>query len=110
MDDRKIDFAQLDPSTNVERWDLLVQSIADQALMRFRQRRTIPMQLLAWSRPALAVAAAAAVICSSIAALSARTSPTPSSLHPSFVVARWAALDEHPNVTYLVRVLGNAHE
>jgi hypothetical protein len=58
----KIDFGPLDPSRDAQRWQRMVSSVAERAFARRRLPRSIPLQLLSWARPTLAVAAALALL------------------------------------------------
>jgi hypothetical protein len=62
MSDEKIDFSFLDPSRNTTRFDALVEDVVLRAFAARKGPATVSDQLLAWWRPALAAAAALAII------------------------------------------------
>ena len=78
------DLGPLDPRNEADRWDRMVSSIMARCALELRRRQNAPSVgvfdgLLAWSRPALATAAALALL--SLLALSqleARRSLSPS--------------------------------
>ena len=112
MDEQKIDLSDLDPSRDAERWEELVRTVARRALAARRRRLTVGHQLLAWARPALAVAAVAALV-SWVGNLA---SPEPTATiaegqeDPAIVLARWASSDERPSTPKILRVLGERHD
>jgi hypothetical protein len=92
MDDERIDFSSLDPSRDGRRWDALAARVADRAHASFARSRTVSGQLLAWWRPALAVAAAAAVAVWIVAAAAGpgRTADAGKAGDVDAAFARWA--------------------
>src|SRR5689334_5673324 len=54
----KIDFGVLDPSRDEARWQQMMRSVTDRAMRGRRAPRSIPVQLISWARPTLAIAAA----------------------------------------------------
>lgn len=74
MSDQRIDFSSLDPSRNRQRWEARIATIANRATENRRRRLTIAGQLVAWSRPVLAIAAGLAIVGSvSLAAVGKQT-------------------------------------
>jgi hypothetical protein len=61
-DDEQLDLGPLDPSRDAARWQRRIETIATEALRRRRRAHGLVQELLVWSRPALAVAAALAVL------------------------------------------------
>jgi len=108
MHDSKLDLSSLDPSQNTERWDRLIESIADRAVARRQQRLTISYQLLAWSRPVWVAAAAIALIVGAKTLLSRNeTSRTVlSEFRKVYVLAEWAGTGERPAPSNVLQVLG----
>jgi hypothetical protein len=111
MDEQKIDLSVLDPSREPERWEKLIRSVARRALAARRRRLTVGYQLLAWARPALAIAAAAALVswAGNLASPGPTATVAESEEDPAIVLARWASSDERPPATKILRVLGERH-
>lgn len=105
--DGKIDFQALDPSADKERWAKMVASVTARALSR--RTRSVPLQLLAWARPVLAMAAALAVVVWVGAALAdkSRASERP---EPAVVLSQWASSEELPSAAHLFDLLGTEHD
>jgi hypothetical protein len=83
------DLGPLDPRSQTERWDRMVSTIMSRCAVELRRRQSAPVigvleGLLAWSRPALATAAALAAL--SLAAL-AQQDNAPET-NPTFI---WSA-------------------
>jgi hypothetical protein len=57
-EDEKIDFGVLDPSRDELHWHVMMRSVTDRAIRGRRAPRSIPVQLISWARPTLAIAAA----------------------------------------------------
>jgi hypothetical protein len=111
MDEQKIDLSVVDPSRDAARWERLVQSVARRAVAARRRRLTVGGQLLAWARPALAIAAGVALV-SWVGSLASPEPDAPvaeSQEDPAIVLARWASSDERPSATKILRVLGERH-
>ncbi|MBI2894024.1 MAG: hypothetical protein HYY06_10765 [Deltaproteobacteria bacterium] len=105
MDDSRIDFSPLDPSRDPERWRRMIDSITARALAA-RGPGSIPQQLLAWSRPALAMAAALTLVIWG-AAWASGPEPAPQArTEPAVTLAAWAADDELPPATEILQILG----
>jgi hypothetical protein len=97
----KIDFAALDPSRDGRRWEEMVASIAQRAARR--RPRSIPGQLSAWARPALAAAAALALLVWTAAFVSGRAVDE---TDPTALLSQWAMTDEVPAPATIIEVLG----
>ncbi len=106
MGDPRIDWSSLDPSRDTERWNRLVESIADRALAHHKQRLTVSYQLLAWFGPVLAIAATVALVISArvLLAHSQRINPTTRCYERAYAVAQWAEVQEH-STTYTLQLL-----
>ena len=57
----RIDFSALDPSRDEKRWQGMLESVVEKAMYRREHRLSVGYQLIVWAKPALALAAAAAV-------------------------------------------------
>ena len=84
------DLGPLDPRIQTERWDRMVSNIMARCAVELRRRQNAPVLgvldgLLAWSRPALAAAAALAAL--SLVAL-ARQDNAANETNPTFI---WSA-------------------
>lgn len=60
-DDDRMDFSALDPSQDARRFEALVGAVTERAIASRRRSATVPGQLVAWWRPALAAAAVIAI-------------------------------------------------
>jgi hypothetical protein len=109
MPDSKIDCSSLDPSLNAERWDRLIESVSDRAVIRHKRRLTISYQMLRWSRPLLAAAAAVPLIVGLRLVLNNTGSSTgvTDRYQRAYVLARWADNREHPAPSHVLQVLGD---
>jgi hypothetical protein len=103
MDDR-IDLSPLDPSNDRERWEELVGSIATRAVAARRQSPVL-LQLVAWSRPALAVAAGLALAIWGVSAVAAGDEAAADS-DPAYALSNLADADELPSASLLLQLLG----
>ena len=112
MDEHKIDLTCLDPSRDHERWDRIVNSLAAKAWAARQRKLTVPIQLLAWARPALAIAAAVALVpwVASLARESGDETQVTTEQDPALVLAHWASQDERPAPSRILEVLGDRYE
>jgi hypothetical protein len=113
MDDERIDLSPLDPSRDEKRWQRLITGIAERAVAVRRRRVSVRYQLGAWARPALALAAAAAVVAVLGALLGGATlrgGAVATAHDPALTLVEWAATGERPETAALVAVLGGYHE
>jgi len=109
-DSEKFDLSLLDPAADAARWERIVQSVTRRTLdVAGRQRLTLTSQLVAWARPALGFAAAAAVISwVGVATLGAGDDlQRIQGEQAASVLARWAARDERPSALSILEVLGS---
>jgi hypothetical protein len=111
-DPEQIDWSPLDPSRDRARWQQLVAATARRA--RAARKPTLLGQLVAWGRPAIAGAAALAVIAwggsgwrQNRAAEQARTARE---REQAVLLSRWAESDELPPPEVLLRVVGGGHD
>jgi hypothetical protein len=111
MNDDRFDFSGLDPARDAERWEQRIRQVVAHAA---RARRwTVSAQLTRWARPALGLAAAAALF-SGLGLIVIMGSLDQGSLDPgsraqeapSAILSRWAATDEAPSTRRLLTVLG----
>ena len=111
MDEQKIDLSIVDPSRDPERWEGLVQSVATRALAARRRRLTVGYQLLAWARPALAIAAAVALVTwvGRLASPEPNVQLAQTQEDPVVVLATWASSDERPSPAKVLEMLGERH-
>jgi len=108
-----MDFSALDPSQDAQRWERMVKSVASRAIAARRHRVSLPYQLAAWMRPALAIAAAVALLSWVGALISARPGSAvaqQTAEAPAFVLARWAMADERSSTSKMLQVLGGQHD
>jgi hypothetical protein len=119
MDDERIDLSALDPARDGKRWDEMVDSVAARALAA-RRRSTggaspgpVALQLVAWARPALALAAALALVvwAAALAAGGAARASAPGTTRtePAFALSAWAMQDELPSTEDVLETLGGDH-
>ena len=60
--EKRIDFSSLDPTRDSGRFETVVRSVVERTMARRAARKTVGYQLLLWARPAIAVAAVAAMV------------------------------------------------
>jgi hypothetical protein len=106
-----LDLSPLDPSRrDPARWERRIQSVVARAVAA--QRWTVARQLSSWARPAVALAAAAALFSWLGLMFTLQTAaPAPATLEqdPHVLLSHWAAADgttEQPTVGLLLTVLG----
>jgi anti-sigma-K factor RskA len=106
MSDQPIDFSSIDPKRNRARWESMVHSVLERAEAT-QKRVQFWHQLVSWTKPALAVAAAVAMLCLIGVVITHHGSVHQTSqVEPALVVASWAAGEEMPNTASILRVLG----
>lgn len=109
MNDTPIDFSSLDPTRNRARWDARIEFVARGAAASRRKRTTIEGQLLAWSRPMLAIAASVALVGS--IGVSMTEGPTATqNVDPVMELSTWAARDEVPSAEAVMTAFGGGHD
>jgi hypothetical protein len=106
---KPIDFSALDPSRNQLRWERTVQTLAAKAHAECRRRISVEHELLRWARPVLAVAAAFCLIVwtAGYLAVARRSATAVQVATPALSLATWAANDQLPETSELVRTLGD---
>ena len=108
MNDSKIDFSCLDPSRDAAKWGARVSRIVQSAARSRQIRNTLWYQLFAWTRPALAAAGVAALLCVSGAAVASYGVDTETTrTAPAQTLASWAAGEELPSTERILQVLGD---
>jgi hypothetical protein len=106
MKDLKIDFSVLDPSKDKERWEGLVRAVATRAHTARARRLTVGAQMVAWARPALALAAALALVsCAARFALPAKGA-TITDNDSVATLASWAAEEQIPATADILEIFG----
>jgi hypothetical protein len=110
MESEKIDLSPLDPTVDLRRWNDLVNTITRRAIEARQRRLSVTYQLLAWARPAVAMAAAVALVVIAGASLSRFGSRTEvsSAVKPALILADWAVRGEAPSTATMIEVLGGA--
>jgi hypothetical protein len=112
MNDDQLDLTPLDPARDRARWERLVHSVAERGAAGAARRRPgwLALQLAAWMRPALACAAAAALVAWIPAWLrhdapagTAATAPADGAAR----LAAWAAGDEASGPGAFLHALGD---
>jgi hypothetical protein len=103
----KINFDPLDPSRDAQRWQRMVSAVAERVLARRRLRRSIPLQLLSWARPTLAIAAALALLVWVGALFGKPTRPPANALDQALTQAQ--ARGDVLAAERLMLALGDAH-
>ena len=112
MADEKIDFSALDPAQDPQRWEQLVESVAQRALAARERPNPLLLQLSAWFRPALALATglAIAVWCAALVQSDRSTAAAVATVEdPVHALTNWAADDAIPSSVNPVAVLGGSH-
>jgi hypothetical protein len=111
MDEEKIDLSGIDPSRDRQRWEGLVQALASRAHAARQRQLSVGHQLLAWARPALAIAASVALMswAGRLVSPEQDAAVTEGEQDPAIVLAQWAMNDERPPANTILRVLGEPH-
>ena len=104
--EERIDFGPLDPARDRQRWERLIASTTARALAS-RRPVSFAVEFLAWARPALAIAAALALLVWTAAVFGRAARATQP--EPAFQLAQWAAQDQLPPTGTIVQVLGGSH-
>lgn len=113
MTEPRLDLEALDPSHDEARWERMVRSVATRGAEAAARRRPgwLELQLAAWLRPALACAAAVALLVWVPAwlrlAQAARTPPVAAAADPAARLAAWAASDEATAASGLLLTFGD---
>lgn len=112
MHEPKVDLSCLDPSRNEERWAQRINSVAERAFVGYQRRLTVGYQLLIWSRPVLAVAAAVTLIFGAKVLLDRDSPKVLGSSHyqHAYAVVNWANAEQRPEIANVIRVLGESND
>lgn len=108
MDDERIDLSAIDPYNNCQGWDRLAESIAVRAWSARQRRLTIGIQLLAWARPVLVIAATVALFswAGALAAKRQNTTEPVATEDPVVALATWADRDKLPSTATVLYLMG----
>ncbi len=110
MTDDPLDLSELDPSRDRARWEARIAAVTSQALTRRQRRFSVGDQLVAWARPALAVAASLAIAAWGSAWACGGNAPVAAQrTDPALELARWASSGELPATPQLLQLVGDAH-
>ncbi|MCK6532496.1 MAG: hypothetical protein L6Q84_05930 [Polyangiaceae bacterium] len=110
MTDDPLDLSELDPSRDRARWEARIAAVTSQALTRRQRRFSVGDQLVAWARPALAVAASLAIAAWGSAWAFGGNAPVAAQrTDPALELARWASSGELPATPQLLQLVGDAH-
>lgn len=110
MTDDPLDLSELDPSRDRARWEARIAAVTSQALTRRQRRFSVGDQLVAWARPALAVAASLAIAAWGSAWAFGGNAPVAAQrTDPALELARWASSGELPATPQLLQLVGEAH-
>jgi hypothetical protein len=113
MTEPRLDLEALDPSHDKARWERMVRSVAARGAEAAARRRpgSLELQLAAWLRPALACAAAVALLVWVPAWLrppqAARTPPVAAAADQAARLAAWASSDEATAASGLLLTFGD---
>lgn len=105
MNEGPIDFSLLDPMHDKARWQARIGHIIDATMRARRERESLHSYLVRYSRPALAVAAAIALV-SWVSAMQSRVSAVTTADHPANTLLEWAVNDEVPPTSEVLQYLG----
>jgi hypothetical protein len=109
MIESKINFASLDPSRDNQRWEARIANIARRAAEKRRKQLTVMGQLLAWSRPMLAIAASVAFVGWLGLQTFGESEPVASgTVDPALTLATWAVADQVPSTETVISMLGGS--
>lgn len=117
--DDKIDFSPLDPARDALRFERMVRATAARAREAAAKslEPTVVSQLAAWARPALALAAAAALLLWLPSVFGSKPGATPgtnptaakTAADPAASLVRWTQGTETPPVGEVLSALGDHH-
>jgi hypothetical protein len=112
MEDSGIDLSALGLSRDKDKRSRMVESIVRRAIALRRRRLSITYQLQAWTRPAVALAVAAAIVAVVGSSIFAERESTTTAVkeETAFVVAEWAKENRIPPTATILDVLGGFHE
>ena len=107
MSDGKIDFSLIDPQRDPQRWESMVQGVLDK-IDTSTKRVSLVLQLVSWAKPALVMAAAAALLCLVGAAVfgTSDTKVQDETTSPALVLSSWASGQSLPSTAHILSVLG----
>ena len=108
MEPDRLDLSALDPSRDPERWERLVRSVASRGLARARLGGGVRAQLVAWWRPALALAAAAVALAWLPSLLPAPRAAT-SVADPVLSTTSWLLRERSPETAAALASIGVDH-
>lgn len=112
----RIDLSSLDPAQNHKEWEARVRVVAERAWAARRKQISVPVQLMLWARPALALAAGFALL--SWISLGAATrfsattaAPDEDNLpnEPTLALATWERSNQLPETSRIVELLEGSH-
>lgn len=111
MNSNPIDFSPLDPSRDPRRWEAAVRSVVDRGIAARTKREAFGHQLLLLARPALAVAASAALAIwvGAAAWTEEEDDPRTQTADSALVLSQWAATSDAPSANRILEVLGGRH-
>jgi hypothetical protein len=104
MKDERVDLSALDPARDAARWEGRIQAVVARAVEA--RRWSVAGQLSSWARPALALAAAAALFSWIGVGLSLRPAAESTPEDAVWMLSRWADSGEQPTAGNLLSVLG----
>lgn len=108
MHDPRLDLSLLDPSSREQEWAALVASVAERAWAAHQRRASVPVLLVRWARPWLALAAAAVFLVWGVALQQSDTSPLQavavdvSAQDATLEMAAWASQGRLPETRRLL--------
>lgn len=106
MSDRPIDFSSLDPARHRDAWDHRITTIVQTAVAARLERENLLAYVLRYSGPALAVAAAIALV-SWIFAMQTHYSPSTFSAKTAATeLLEWASKDAVPSTSEVLASFG----
>ena len=113
MSDQKIDLGPLAPWPNEDDFESVVQSVTRRAVRARAEQVSYTFQLNSLVKPALALAASAAIAIWIGALASQKPSVKEAGRpkkDPAFELASWAASNTVPSTSEIIRVLGGSDE
>jgi hypothetical protein len=111
MENNKIDLSPLDPSTDTQRWNALLESIVKRVVEVRQKRLSFGYQLSIWARPTFTLAAALAFLVVVGASLRVQHPQTEvrSQVRPALTLAVWAATNERPSSEAIIELFRGNH-
>ncbi len=109
MEPDKVDLHLLDPARDELLWRRKIATLAARAWLHRQEHLSVTLQLLRWTRPALAMAVAAALVAMVGASWVEPRAATTIATEPVYQFAAWATTDQIPSTVTILETFGGHH-